>query len=520
MKKRVIEICILGIIFLILGTCMLYSSSKNKFVQDGVTYALTLDGASVNTFPAKGMYQVNVECNNAIGKWDYDAWKLYIEDLSSNKITCDIDFTTIEKINLNTYITNLAGQTQGDGQVVNEIATIANPTFTKLEQSGYSNLSNDATFPFSWDSSNKTWTSTNKEDSTTSTITFNPNSNGYYQICYVQSSEKNYDYARVYKNNSEILNLKGIGNTEFACQYLGNLSTSDTIKVTYTKDASTSTGNDNVVFYLQSGNYNENIGSAGIRYEGKNPNNYVWFNNELWRIIGVFDSNSHGLSGQNLVKIIRNELIGGLELNKSSSYDWTQSSLINLLNGAYLNSEDGTDSGYCFSADSILSNCDYTAIGIKETARNMIATVTWYLRGTLSESATAGEFYNYERKTGTIFSGRPTETTEKKKIGLIYPSDYGFSVLAGSCARTTNLGDYDSATCAGESWLYGQGDEWTITPNVSGSNSTFVVQDYGSVYGMSVNGVSYTIRPVLYLDSNVYVIDGSGNQSDPYIIGM
>ena len=34
-----------------------------------------------------------------------------------------------------------------------------------------------------------------------------------------------------------------------------------------------------------------------IRYVGKNPNNYVWFDNELWRIIGVFD-------GQ--VKIIKN----------------------------------------------------------------------------------------------------------------------------------------------------------------------------------------------------------------------
>lgn len=30
----------------------------------------------------------------------------------------------------------------------------------------------------------------------------------------------------------------------------------------------------------------------------------------------------------------------------------------------------------------------------------------------------------------------------------------------------------------------------------------------------------YAARPVLYLDSSVYVIDGSGTMSDPYIIGM
>ena len=53
------------------------------------------------------------------------------------------------------------------------------------------------------------------------------------------------------------------------------------------------------------------VNENGYRYEGKDPNNYIWFNNELWRIIGVFDSASHGQSG-NLVKIIREESIGGL----------------------------------------------------------------------------------------------------------------------------------------------------------------------------------------------------------------
>ena len=40
-----------------------------------------------------------------------------------------------------------------------------------------------------------------------------------------------------------------------------------------------------------------------IRYYGANPNNYVSFNNELWRIIGVIDGK---------IKIIRNESIGNM----------------------------------------------------------------------------------------------------------------------------------------------------------------------------------------------------------------
>ena len=252
------------------------------------------------------------------------------------------------------------------------------------------------------------------------------------------------------------------------------------------------------------------VNENGYRYEGKDPNNYVWFNNELWRIIGVFDENSHGQGGQNLVKIIRNDSIGGLAWHKSNTNDWTAASLMNLLNGAYLNSENGTGGEYCYGySTSVPTNCDYRESGINDTYRSMIENVTWYLGGYSSTSATAESFYGYERGT-TVYSA---------KIGLMYPSDYGYSVLASNCARTTKLGSYGTSSCAGQSWLYGQGYEWTITPNSSSSNDVFSVSSFGRLSNHNAYG-GYAARPVLYLDSNVYVIDGTGTQSDPYIIGM
>ena len=377
MKKRMAVLCV-GIIILI-GIIGISYNSNNKvtFTQDGVTYALTLDGANTNSFPSKGMYRADVTCENATGKWLYDEWQLAIEDITSDNITCDIDFTTISQTNLNNYIIGLSGSEQGTGQVVNE--------------------------------------------------------NGY-------------------------------------------------------------------------------------RYEGKDPNNYIWFNNELWRIIGVFDSASHGQAGQNLVKIIRNDSIGGLAWHKSGTNDWTQASLMNLLNGAYLNSENGTGGEYCygFSTTVPAGNCDYTETGINDTYRPMIENVTWYLGGYSITSGTTGAFYDYERGDA-VYSGRPTSTTGY--IGLMYPSDYGYSVLSSSCARTTNLGSYNNATCAGQSWLYGQGYEWTITPLSSRSNLVFIV-GYDGYLSSSSAYFGYAARPVLYLDSSVYVIDGTGTQSDPYIIGM
>ena len=270
----------------------------------------------------------------------------------------------------------------------------------------------------------------------------------------------------------------------------------------------------------------EVVNENGYRYEGKDPNNYIWFNNELWRIIGVFDEATHGVSGQNLVKIIRNESIGGLAWNKNRRNDWTQASLMYLLNGAYLNSENGTGGEYCYGYGSpdeftnitlMPANCDYTETGINDIYRPMIENVTWYLVGIRVDTAslrnTAEEFYEAERETTDT-----TIETTAGYIGLMYPSDYGYSVLASSCARTTVLERYPREWCAGQSWLYGQGDEWIITPD-SDNRDALILASLGNLTADSVYTGNY-VRPVLYLDSSVYVMDGNGSQSDPYIIGM
>lgn len=259
------------------------------------------------------------------------------------------------------------------------------------------------------------------------------------------------------------------------------------------------------------------VNEKGYRYEGKNPNNYVWFNNEYWRIIGVFDSGSHGQANKNLVKVIRDDVLDGLVWHKSNTNNWTVASLNKLLNGAYYNAKDGTSSGYCYGYSTIsTANCDYTKKGIQSGYRSMITKVKWYLGGYSSESATTEAFYGYERGT-TVYSGRTTTSTGY--IGLMYPSDYGYSVLASSCARTTNLSSYSSSTCAGQSWLYGKGNEWTLIPYSSINSFVFILDSGGHLYSTSA-GEGCGVRPVLYLDATVYKIDGDGTLENPYIIGM
>ena len=75
---------------------------------------------------------------------------------------------------------------------------------------------------------------------------------------------------------------------------------------------------------------------ANIRYVGANPNNYVEFNGETWRIIGVFGSN---------LKLVRDDIlttysfdnkttVQGIDSNYGTN-DWTKSYLREFLNDYY-----------------------------------------------------------------------------------------------------------------------------------------------------------------------------------------
>ena len=56
------------------------------------------------------------------------------------------------------------------------------------------------------------------------------------------------------------------------------------------------------------------------RYIGANPNNYVKFNDELWRIIGVFGVDDGTGKIEKRMKIIRNESIGNYSYDCATDF--------------------------------------------------------------------------------------------------------------------------------------------------------------------------------------------------------
>ena len=66
-----------------------------------------------------------------------------------------------------------------------------------------------------------------------------------------------------------------------------------------------------------------------LRFIGSDPDNYVWFNNELWRILGVMNNINDGTGKKETrLKIIRNEPYSTvMALDIDDINDWSQASL-------------------------------------------------------------------------------------------------------------------------------------------------------------------------------------------------
>ena len=274
-----------------------------------------------------------------------------------------------------------------------------------------------------------------------------------------------------------------------------------------------------------------------LRYIGANPNNYVSFNGELWRIIGVFNNIDDGTgTKETRLKIIRDEPIGnyswdnkasgtGSSTSSSGSNDWSDSALQQVLNsGAYYN----RTSGECpYGQNGATTSCDFSTNGLTEEAKTMISNAKWNLGGSSTyDDVTASMFY--ERERGTIVSsGRPTEWIGQ--IGLMYPSDYGYATSGGSTTNRASclakeLYNWNSSSysdCKNNDWLYDSSNyQWTLTPLSSYSYYVFYVRNSGNVPYSTAYYTRIAVSPALYLSSNVRISGGTGEESDPYTLSL
>ena len=278
--------------------------------------------------------------------------------------------------------------------------------------------------------------------------------------------------------------------------------------------------------------YDETVDN-NLRYIGADPNNYVRFNNELWRIIGVFKNIDNGTgTKETRLKIIRNEPIGkyswdnkasgtGSSTSSSGSNDWSDSVLQQVLNeGAYYN----RTSGECpYGQNGATTSCDFSTNGLTEEAKTMISNAKWNLGGSSTyDDVTASMFYERERGT-EVYSGHTTQWTGK--VGLMYVSDYGYATSGGSIGRdvclTTELYNWGNVSdCYKNNWLYDNNIfQWTLTVK-SNSDGVFQIDSNGPIGTMFASEYSFLTFPVVYLSSNVRITGGDGSHDNPYTLSL
>ena len=275
--------------------------------------------------------------------------------------------------------------------------------------------------------------------------------------------------------------------------------------------------------------------SVEYRYSGSNDvvKNYVEFNDETWRIIGVFPTDDGTGKIENRLKIIRNESIGDYSWDNGTSVSST-SNIEEHSNTESLSYEKSDDYDVIFLAPPVsagdnnwarpsslnvyLNDNYYNQLTIE--AQNMIDNAKFYLGGYSGSSINVKNIWKFERKTSGsdyYISGRQTNYTSK--LALMYPSDYGYA--SSGCRRgEQTLNDYNNDACISTNWLYYNYYEWTLAANIVSEATAFSIWYDGrfdSTFGTSDR---ISVRPVTYLTSNVKIASGTGTSSDPYQLSL
>ena len=305
----------------------------------------------------------------------------------------------------------------------------------------------------------------------------------------------------------------------------------------------------------------DNTPDESIRYYGSNPNNYVSFNNELWRIIGVFGNN---------VKLVRSEKLGNLSWDSSDSTinngnginQWGESTyedgttyggsdLMQYLNKMYYG---GDTTVTCYNGfNNSTTTCPTNRLD--EISKSLIDNHTWNTGAINGDDSTIVNletfvlntvpFYKAERGTinGKIYTSGDycndtvnRTTTWTGYIALPYITDWAYASSESACETNMNAGynavalypeeAFANMTCKKNNWMHHgttgiEDATWFMSPRANPGNArdAWGVHGDGGVFS---GNVAYfrAVVPSIYLKSNVIIESGNGTSSNPYILRL
>ena len=423
-----------------------YKKSKKNMISmmlETYTNSKTYIQSTDSTWPSDG-YVFNVEMSKceqgSTLKWDEENKKVVMEGNTSDK--CYVFFDKYSPIKINNYSITSSG---------NKITITIDASSGTGTISKYYYSKDDGVTYIESTSNNYVFTSLDK---------------GTYKIkAYVEDS--NGKKSSIVSKTVEIINV--------------NLVELITSKYTGTQG-------ENGIYY-HGGRLTNSALDNSYRYSGLNPDNYICFGSEeptcpannLYRIIGVFEENNHGVSGKKLVKIIKNDSYGTYEWHKKSGNDWSIADLNKTLNSTFLTAQ---LSGY----------------------EDKIQSVAWKISGLGNESGVAKGIYTVEVANAT--------KTYEAKVGLMYLSDYAYA--SSPSYWETSVFKYTAEVVA-TNWLYlDNKTQWVLTRASTDNYDVFSITNDGYVNGDNNTFSLYEVKPTFYLISDILYAGGTGTLTDPY----
>ena len=213
-------------------------------------------------------------------------------------------------------------------------------------------------------------------------------------------------------------------------------------------------------------------------FTGANPNNYITFNGEKWRIISV--------ECDGTIKIMRDTVLTDRVWDSSGNNNWARPSSLNTyLNGTYLTST------------------------LNSTAQSQIIAKDWSIGAVSFDDNGLNVQINDENSKK--WNG---------KVALITPSEYIRSNSNQSSCGTYRLNQRNYSSCKNTTWIFNNDMWWMLSSYAGDSNRVSDVSSLGYLGVNSSNTTGHAVRPSVYLSSKIKITGGDGSSSSPYQISL
>ena len=270
------------------------------------------------------------------------------------------------------------------------------------------------------------------------------------------------------------------------------------------------------------GLYEDTTRSGRYVYKGANPNNYITFNGEVWRIVAKEADGTY--------KIVRN----GILENRAFDTRRYRDSGSNGAGGTYCANGSYGCNAWAATQNLVGSPVEFT--NTTQTGTVLLdSTLNTYLNNDYYNSLSAeaqSQIVSHEWGVGATYTDAswedgdedPSEFVAEEsaytwigKVALLSSSDVHLSVSNEELCGTDNKYNDNLETCAANNYLVISGEYWwLLSPNYNDSTGVNNVYSDGHIGNFNSASRERGVRPATYLTSNLTLI-GSGTQSDPFV---